>query len=92
MSEMTALDVHIETSARFVDFLNREFSALNEEEEQTAAVDIANTIRHRLAKHNQFLSRNLQLRDVIICMLVMGLDMPVVDLLSKQTLEYLRKL
>ncbi|QFG08185.1 hypothetical protein PBI_LAMBO_46 [Gordonia phage Lambo] len=92
MIEMNALDEHVEASVKFVRFLNREFSTLNAEEESTAAVDLANTIRHRLSKHNQFLSRNLQLRDVTICLLMMGLDMPVIDLLSKQTLEYLRKL
>ncbi|UJQ86739.1 hypothetical protein SEA_OTTERSTEDTS21_46 [Gordonia phage OtterstedtS21] len=92
MIEMNALDEHVEASAKFVKFLNRDFSSLNEEEEHTAAVDLANTIRHRLSKHNQFLSRNLQLRDVTICLLMMGLDMPVIDLLGKRTLEILRKL
>lgn len=65
-----------------VEELNEEFSGMSESQIALRAEELAIAITERSAKHNKFLAPNLQRRDVVLCLLMFGCNMPVIDLIE----------
>lgn len=77
-------------STNIVLFLNENFSGLEDSEVVNISRDFADLIRNRLDTKTQFLSRNLRRRDVLLCLLVLGLDLPAAETIIDGALAFLK--
>ena len=65
-----------------IETFNQELGAFGYEDTNCLVHDTADMIRQRLTKHSQYLAPNIRRRDLVLMLLVIGFDVPAIDLLA----------